>query len=164
MHRRQKNIYEITRRTKAIITRDTAYSRARILEGYKELDVKHRPEEILDNTCIKYGASLDGRRKSAKSLLRIFAKVPVPVIPQMGVYMIPTASAKSGDCVWISYYHIEFYEQRDDKTYIYFTDGTGLYVHVSESVFDLQYKRTSQLIAADHRLFLFENTYSSISR
>lgn len=65
--------------------------------------------------------------------------------------MVPTSSPKSLECAWISYFHVEGYEQRDDKTYIYFRDGTGIYVDVVESIFHNQMIRTGQLIAQINR-------------
>lgn len=156
---RKRPIYEIRQRTKAIITKDSAYSRALILDRHKERLVTYRPEEILRNSCLKYGASLEGRKEHVRDMLKINSNVPIPVDPSKGVYMIPTASAKRQDCVWISYYHIAYYEQRDDRTYIGFTDGTGLYVNTSVNKFDMQFKRTSQVIAGFHRSFIFGNKY-----
>ncbi|WP_246202492.1 competence protein ComK [Virgibacillus doumboii] len=148
-------IYIITQQTKAILSKDSPYYRSLIIEGQRERHSTYRPEQIIDHSCILYGSTLEGRRNAVKSTLKICSKVPVPVIPDKGVYMLPTSSTKNKDCVWISYYHIEDYEQRDDKTYVTFGDGTGLYVNTSESSFDLQYKRTSQLIARLNRSAFF---------
>src|SRR5699024_2058071 len=143
----------------AIITRDTTYSRARILDRNKVRDVHYKPEEILRHNCLKHGVSLNGRRDSVKKILKIQSKVPVPVIPYSGVYLMPTASIKRKDCVWVSYYHVDFFEQRDEKTYIRFIDGTGLYVNTSAAKFDMQRKRTSELIAYDLRTIAFGKKY-----
>lgn len=157
MKSRKRQIYEITHNTKAIITKETAYTRARILDKGRVRDVHYKPEEILEHNCLRHGVSLDGRRDSVRKILQIYNKLPVPVIPQLGVYLLPTASIKSKDCVWISYYHNDYFEQRDEKTYISFTDGTGLYVNTSATKFDMQRKRTSELIAHDHRITVFGN-------
>lgn len=149
------SVYIITQHTKAILTKDSAYYRSRIQEGQTERHSKYRPEEIIDHSCLLYGSTLDGRRAAVKKILKINSKVPIPVIPNKGVYMFPTSSTKNSDCVWVSFYQIENYEQRDDKTYIEFRDGTGLYVNASESSFDLQFKRTSQVIARLNRFVFF---------
>lgn len=149
------SVFIISQATKAIVAKDSAYYRSLILEGTSERHSLHKPEQILDNSCLLYGASLSGRRTAAKRILNVTSKVPVPVIPDKGLYMVPTSSTKSKDCVWFSYFHIDFYEQRDDKTYVAFIDGTGLYVNTSVSSFDLQCKRTCQLIVKQNHAVLF---------
>lgn len=150
-------VYIIGRQTKAIMTKDSAYYRSRILEITRERHSVHSPEQIIDNTCLLYGSTMKGRRESVKDLLKLNSKIPVPVIPEKGVYLLPTSSSKNKDNVWFSFYHIDQYEQRDDKTYVAFHDGTGLYVNTSEAAFDMQYKRTSQIIAKLNRSFFFGN-------
>ncbi len=161
MKKRKNLMYTITKHTKAIITKDSPYYRTKIIVGHKDRYSNLKPEEILRNSCLAYGVPMGGRIEAAKNVLNINSKVPFAVCRDKAIYMIPTASAKNKDCVWISYFHIAFYEQRDDKTYIVFTDGTGLFVNVSESQFDMQYKRTGQLIARDHRSVIFGSTYIS---
>lgn len=155
MDRSMTSVFIITQATKAIITKDSSYYRSLILEGSSERHSLHKPEQILDNSCLLYGSTFAGRRTAAKKILNVTSKAPVPVAPDSGLYMLPTSSTKNKDCVWFSYHHIDFYEQRDDKTYVAFTDGGGLYVNTSVSSFDLQYKRTSQVIVKQNRSLLF---------
>ncbi|MBP1948812.1 competence protein ComK [Virgibacillus litoralis] len=149
------SVYIITQQTKAILTHDSSYYRSRILETQRESHSIHRPEQIIDHTCLLYGSTLEGRRAAVKDILKINSKVPVPIIPGKGVFMLPTSSTKNKDCVWLSFYQIKGYEQRDGQTYIVFNDGTGLYVNTSEKSFDLQFKRTSQVIAQLNRSIFF---------
>ncbi|WP_404455748.1 competence protein ComK [Virgibacillus necropolis] len=149
------SVFIITRATKAIISKDSTFYRSLILEGKTERHSLHKPEQIIDNTCLLYGSTLSGRRTAVKDILKINSKIPVPVIPDNGVYMLPTSSTKSKDCVWLSYDHIDFYEQRGDKTFVAFTDGSGMYVNASESTLDMQHKRASQLIVKLNRSILF---------
>ncbi|TFJ92228.1 competence protein ComK [Lentibacillus salicampi] len=148
-------VYIIGRQTKAIMTKESAYYRSRIIEVSRERHSVHSPERIIDHTCLLYGSTMEGRRKSMKDLLKLNSKIPVPAIPDKGVYMLPTSSIKNKDNVWLSFYHIEHFEQRDDKTYITFHDGTGLFINTSENAFDMQYKRTSQIIAKLNRPRIF---------
>lgn len=148
-------VYIITRNTKAIMAKDSAYYRSLILEDKnKKFDV-HNPEYILDNNCLRYGSTLAGKKAAAQDILKCKSKLPIPVIPEKGVYMLPTSSARNKDCVWLSYYHITYYEQCDDKTYVGFHDGTGIYVNASEKTIDMQYKKTSQVIAMLNREVFF---------
>ncbi|TMN21968.1 competence protein [Lentibacillus cibarius] len=148
-------VYIISQQTKAILAKDASYYRSLILEVSRRRHSVYHPERIIDNTCVLNGATLEGRRGSVKRLLNVCSKVPVPVIQEQGVYMLPTASSKKKDNVWLSFYHIDYYEQRDDRTYVSFHDGTGLYVNTSRQTFDMQYKRTGELIAKLSRPFFF---------
>ncbi|GAA0436520.1 hypothetical protein GCM10008983_11540 [Lentibacillus halophilus] len=148
-------IYLISQQTKAIVTKDSAYYRSLILETSKEKHSAYRPEQIIDHACVLNGSTLEGRRKSVRKLLNVSSKVPVPVIPDQGVYMLPTASSKKKDNVWLSFYQIDSFEQRDDRTYVMFHDGSGLFVNTSVKAFDLQFKRTSQIIAKMNRSIFF---------
>jgi competence protein ComK len=146
MKKGSTSVYTITYHTKAIMNKESAYYRSLILEGKRERYGIHKPEQIIDNNCLIYGATLEGMRIAVKNILNSSSKLPIPISTEKGFYMIPTASTKKKDCVWVAYHHIKFYEQRDDKTYIAFNDGTGIYVNTSESTFDMQYKRMSQVI------------------
>ncbi|GGB52056.1 competence protein [Virgibacillus dakarensis] len=140
-------IYVITPQTKAILQKNSAYYRSRVLEIGRERSSIYRPEHILNHNCTINGATLSGRRAAVKHILKACSKLPIPVIPCKDVYMLPTASIKSRDCVWLSYYHVHYYEQRDNKTYVAFRDGSGLYVNASENAVDMQFKKASQVIA-----------------
>lgn len=152
-------VYIISRKTKAIMTQDSPYYRSRILEIGQEKQSVHSPEQIIDHSCILYGATLKGRRDSAKKRLKLNNKVPVPVIPEAYVYMLPTCSSRSKENVWLSICQIKQFDQEDNGTYVTFYDGTGLYVSTSESSLDMQYKRTSELMVKLNWRCFFGNDF-----
>lgn len=141
-------MYWINKNTKAIKVNKTGYFNTEIVENSREKFSIHDPITILDSNCIEYGSSLDGRYEYARKVLQSNSKLPVCIMPGQGIFMFPTKSTKKKDCVWIAYYHVERFEQRNSMTYIYFKDNTGMYVNISSNQFDLQMKRTSQVIAA----------------
>lgn len=138
--------YIISRQTKAIMNFFSPYYRAKIIEENGVYNSAHTIEEILDNNCTIHGADLQGRRKSVQQILAVISKLPLPVIPDLSVFMFPTASIKSKDCIWLAYHQVQDFEQQGKQTYIRFFDGTGIYVNASASTIDSQMKRTSQLI------------------
>src|SRR5699024_5181905 len=93
------SIFAITQNTKAIITNQSDYFKTVILEGKYKHYSTHRAEKILDVNCIHFGSSLTGRRTAVRNLFKIYNKIPVSVNPLQGVYMMPTSSVKSKDCV-----------------------------------------------------------------
>lgn len=143
--------YIVSVHTKAILNTDNTYYKARIYEGSQMWNHIHKAENILQHNCMLNGASLSGRRNYAKETLQSPVKLPIPVNPKMGIFMVPTSSPKSMECVWTSYYHVDTYMESDGQTYIYFRDGTGMYVDVSVSAFHNQMMRTAHLIAQLNR-------------
>jgi competence protein ComK len=150
-----KNNYVLSRRTLAVIPRENHEYRTRILEQDSEINSKQSPIFLLNQTCIKYGSTFDGRRKSTRILLKTDKKIPIPVIPQLGVYMIPTAAAASKRCVWLSYYRIKEYKEHNEQTIIFFDDGSYLPIDTPKKSFQRQYFLAGQLVAQLNRELLF---------
>lgn len=151
-----KFTYTITRETKAIIPLDRNYSRSRIFEGRSKPSSIYTPLQIIDHNCIIHGASWKERQLGVKNILNSNTKLPVPVSPDEGIFMMPTAAVKSRQCIWISYHHVKEYEQIGDQIYVHFHDGTGIFAKTTTQRFDNQYKRTSQVIVHFNRHILFE--------
>ncbi|API91796.1 hypothetical protein J32TS6_21940 [Virgibacillus pantothenticus] len=156
MKHRITSLYIISPHTKAIRWSEHNYYRSHILEAdMTETMSLHKPEQIIDNSCLIYGSTLEGRRIAVKDVLGSSSKLPIPVIPEKGVFMMPTASIKNKNNVWLAYHHIYGFERNDKGTYVVFYDGSELQLDISLNTFDLQYKRTSQLIVHMNRAFLF---------
>jgi competence protein ComK len=152
---RMERLYIISSDTKAIMRTASSYYRSKVLEGNEDKFSIKSPEQIIDNSCLLYGADLKGRKQAVRKILSTTSKLPVPISPTRGVFMFPTSSTKNKDCVWIAFHQVKFYEQRADRTYIGFFDDTGIYVNASENSIDAQYKRTSQVIVHYNRRILF---------
>lgn len=149
--------FVISQATKAIKNIDISnYYKTIILEGDEEYYAFDSAEKILDYSCIMNDSSLEGRRIAVKNRYQIHSKIPIPVIPDQGVYMMPTSSTTRKDCVWISFFHIKFYAAYKNKTYVAFIDGTDMVVNASVKSFDMQHKRTSQIIISQNRSLFFD--------
>lgn len=144
-------IYIIGKQTKAIMTKDASYYRTQILEEGRKRHSRYTLEQILDHNCKVGGLSdLKGRKRAVQEILKSASKLPIPINPSEGLFLMPTASLKNQNCVWLAYHQIKSYEGRDDKTFIGFHDGTGIYVNASVNIIDMQHKRTSQLVIYFH--------------
>ncbi len=148
-------VYRITKKTKLLTHADSNYYRSYIVEEEGEHYSVHRPEEIIGRNCLSYKASLEGRLDVVKGILKSSTKLPVPIFPEYGIFLMPTASIRNPSCVWIAYHQVHHYETYKKGTYIHFYDGTGYFVNITESAFDKQYKRTSQVIVHLNREKLF---------
>lgn len=145
----------ISPETKAISWCESAYFQSVLLEKGRTVKSTYSPLKIIDFTCIINGSTLKGRNEAVKRILNAATKLPIPISPQRGIYMFPTAAAKSQQCIWLAFEHIKGYEERNGMTYIEFNDGTGLFTEASLNTIDSQYKRTSHLIVQLNRKILF---------
>jgi competence protein ComK len=150
-----RRIYLINKETKAILTKDLDQCKAIIYEGQEVLKLPYPTKKILEESCLVNGASLQGRLDNSKHILQATHNLPIIVDRKNGIYFFPTASIKSEDCVWLAYHHIEKIIKSDDKTYVLFKDGTGIFVNASYYKVDRQKKLTSELIVQSNRDKLF---------
>ncbi|WP_158595142.1 competence protein ComK [Oceanobacillus piezotolerans] len=150
-----KRLYTITEETKIIRKNDSAYYRSHIIETTKEEPSPYSPTQIINLNCKKYGSTLDGRKEVVSDILKSSSKLPIPVVPQRGIFMIPTASVTSEKCIWVSYHQIKDYDESDDKTIIFFQDGTSTFLNVTPNIFDNQFKRSSQVVVHFFRHTIF---------
>ncbi|RKQ34349.1 competence protein ComK [Oceanobacillus halophilus] len=159
-----KHYYQITRRTKMIMSNDSTFYRSCIIEesyGYKAQETKEvytglKPLQIISFNCKLSGSTLSGRKEVVKDILKSSSKIPIPIIPQQGIYIFPTTSSKNKNCIWLSYRHIKNYEEYNkNQTIVTFIDGTSKIIHTSKAIFDKQYKRASQVIVYFNRNTLF---------
>lgn len=141
------SLYEISNQTKVIKLCQNGYYNTEILAINGKVYSSYHPKKILELNCLKFGSSLAGRISLVKKVLSSNSKLPIPVGPDNGIFMFPTTSERNEACIWLSYFQIKQYEEREDMTYVYFIDGTGMYVAISYNQFDSQIKRTSIVIA-----------------
>src|SRR5699024_11593461 len=112
---RTQGIYLINEKTKAIVTIKSDYYKTIIYEKDREIKSPFTATKILEESCIRYGASLKGRRATSKYLLNTNEKLPVAVDRDNGIYLFPTSALRSGDCVWLAYFHIKRSEEHTSE-------------------------------------------------
>jgi|SRR5690625_1140082 len=143
------NIYRIRQSTKAIISKTgSKTTKTYIYEDINKVPSPYSLQEILNKNCLEHGSSLEGRLNYAEHILRTSVKLPIIIHPGKRIFMIPTRSLSSAKSGVISYYQIQDYVATNKGTNILFHDGTRLEIDVSETSFNMQYKKTSQLIAS----------------
>jgi len=141
-------VYTINQRTKAILCTPELTTRTLIYEGSRKFQSIHCLKKILDVNCTSNGSSLKGRLQFAEHVLRTKIKLPVAVHPRLGIFMFPIRSLNAKKSGVIAYYQIKKYQPlSNNRTHIYFKDGSDLILDVSGASFDNQYKKTGQLIA-----------------
>lgn len=58
------------------------------------------PEELLEEVCLRYGSTMNGRIDAVKKKLRFMHRTPLVLIPQ-SVGVAPTISSKDPTCLWL---------------------------------------------------------------
>jgi len=147
-------LYWIHGKTQAIKSETKGIYKTKIIEENNIVRSHHKAITILEENCYAYGAGLQGRFGTVERILESRTKLPIPVEPILGFYFFPTTSKRNSDCIWLSYYHILRVGEMRNKSYICLRDNTVLHVKTSLNQLDKQIKRTSQVIAYYHYLFL----------
>ncbi len=139
-----------------IINENNGYYRTRIIETKNEFYSKYSPLQIIDFNCVEYGASFKGRCKTVHRILNSKSKIPIPIHPKGGIFFLPTVSMKNDNFVLISFFHVKEYVGIEKETYVTFENDMGYYITTSVRQFDLQMKRTSQVITYFLRLYFLD--------
>ncbi|GAC90208.1 ComK family protein [Anoxybacillus flavithermus NBRC 109594] len=118
----------------------------KVLEEDGEIIVKQKPMEIIEQSCLYYGASLRGRKDGARHIIGTSHKAPIAVEPTNEIFFFPTISPMNPQCVWLSHLHIRHHEHvQGGKTRITFSNGTIVELCISHHSFINQLHRTAQL-------------------
>ncbi|MGR3765909.1 competence protein ComK [Rossellomorea sp. NS-SX7] len=99
--------------------------------------------DLLDDVCMRNGASYDGRVKAVKHVLPYFRKTPVIISEDPYILAFPTMSPQHYECTWLFCYHIEKFSLINGKTYVNFKNGSLLEVSCSVKVLQTQLERAS---------------------
>jgi competence protein ComK len=99
--------------------------------------------DLLDDVCMRNGASYDGRVKAVKHVLPYFRKTPVIISEDPYILAFPTMSPQHYECTWLFCSHIENFSHTNGKTYVTFKNGSMLEVSCSVKVLRTQMERAS---------------------
>lgn len=129
----------------AIVPDEKNYYQTNIVEKDKEYSVSQLAYEIMDNVCLYYGSSYEGREKGSKNALGDSYKLPIIVNNSNHLIFFPTKSKKNHDCSWISLHAIDHFESKGKRSIVYLKNGKNLVVSVSYSSLKTQIMKASRL-------------------
>lgn len=154
--------YEITPLTMAVLYNksEDGMIKTFILEESREYIVHSSPTKIIDYACKFFGSSLKGRLEGTKDISKITHKAPIAIDPSSGMYFFPTASPTNQKCSWISHSHVEFVKPiNNDKTELFFKNGSRISIDVSYGSILNQVQRTAQFrFSLEHRMNIIKTT------
>lgn len=116
---------------------------------YSKLSAIH----LLNNACVRYASTLEGRIHAAKLMLNYMHKTPVIIAPNI-IGAFPTTSYKNVDCVWIFNHLFSVNELGDGISQIVFSNGMHTTVKASKRV----------LLKQQQRLHTMLNVFSNLER
>ena len=86
--------------------------------------VKKPVLSLLEEACLFYGSTLQGRTIAAKKILQIHQKVPILVSEKKETLWFPTVSATRDDCIWIHANEVVSYHAKGNRTSDCLSDNT----------------------------------------
>jgi len=137
------DFYEISEDTLAIVPYGKTSSK--IIEKDRELIVEETPMNIINNSCLYFGSSYEGRYSATKHLLGISYKSPIIIEESKNMIFFPTSSPRFLKCYWISLKNISKYHKYDNHSVILFDCGIKLEVPISYGSLDNQILRATRL-------------------
>jgi|SRR5690625_2563237 len=136
--------YKINKKTLALLPVRDVNCQTLVIRMDNDNYVQKDPFEVIKESCEKYLATYEGRRKVVKNQLGYQQKVVIPVWPRGNLFFFPTRSPKSPDNCWINGLQIDRLHETGEKgrTKIEFINGRKITVDVSKYVLNRQIERT----------------------
>lgn len=107
--------YSINKKTAAIMPAYEIEYESIVVEENEIYHVKKHPFKLIQENCLKNGASYDGRRRSIIYLTGFSRCVPVPINPRQDIFAFPTHSPKNDKCSWLFFRHLDRIKKTKDK-------------------------------------------------
>lgn len=101
-------------------------------EERKEINGNAR--KVVDQSCINFGSTLEGRMRAVAALTGYKYKAPVLVSEYQRVIMFPTLSYKDDECAWIALDHVLTMQPTEKGVAVIFDDETIEEFNVSKYV------------------------------
>lgn len=127
-------------KSKIVTTHGTYYSKMTV-------------HELLNNACIRYASTMEGRMQATRIFMKYPNKTPILIEPtEIGAF--PTMSYQRQDCVWLFNHPFVVEEFEKGKCLVTFPNGMSITVHVSKHI----------LLKQQQRLHFTLDTYRFIHR
>ena len=128
--------YIINDKTLAIVMIDKVT--CLIIEENSEFFINLSWLDIVNNSCLYYGSSYDGRVEASKNLLGKDYKLPIIVSEFYDILMFPIGSKQSDICTWICLNKIENYIVEENMVEFIFKCKRSYNVYVGKRSFESQ--------------------------
>lgn len=105
-----------------------------------------KPFDIIKHSCQYFGGDYESKRKGSRSIVGNKRKLPIVIEVTNHLFMFPTLSPNSKECIWISYEHVkDFHRTGPLEASILFYNKETHRFPVSCSTIEIQLFKTSFL-------------------
>ena len=136
--------YEINSETLLIMP--FSNGKSKIYEFDREFIINRISNDIINDSCLFFGSTLEGRREAVKNILGIDLKVPILIEDTRNIIFFPTANCIHKNAIWISYQNLLKYHKFDEfSTVLCFRNNKQITVNVRYNIIDNQVIRCMKL-------------------
>ena len=136
--------YEINKGTLAVVP--NAEIGSLVYEDDERYVINQTPFSIMEDSCMYFGSTYEGRKQGAKKILNAEYKIPIVVEDSNNLIVFPTTSPYSDDCCWISLKRVKNIEKIDaNNTKIIFDNNKEIIIDCSYRSLENQISRASRL-------------------
>lgn len=121
--------------------------KTRVIEQNKTFIVNKSTYDIMCDSCLYFGSSLEGRKKGTENMIGIRYKTPIIIEESNNIIFFPTESYKSQNCIWISLNNINRYYNLKNQSVIEFKNNKKIYLNLSYGIIENQILRSTRLDA-----------------
>ena len=100
-------------------------------------------KKILNESCINYGSSLNGRIKGSKYALKSKYKLPIIISEKEKLVFFPVK--EMGREIWVNFDMIKEVKRKNNGVVVCFKNGLSQEINVSYTVFNNQVLKASRL-------------------
>lgn len=138
--------------------------KSKIFENDRTFIVNEPTGNILKNSCLFFGSSIEGRRDAVKQILEVDMKVPIIVEDIKNMIFFPVSDCVKRNSIWVSYQNLLKYSKFNEfSTVIYFKCGKKVRVDAKYSLIDNQVIRCIKLETLINKRKAFLNLETVIS-
>ena len=114
------------------------YSSTKVIERSREFVVHKFWQDILQDSCLYYGASLQGRIEASRDILQKGYKVPIVVSELHKLVLFSLGKQTDCECMWISLKNICSYSVEKGNIHFYFDSEKELIIRIGKETFEAQ--------------------------
>ncbi len=112
-----------------------------------KIETKEHITKILDESCLYYGSSLEGRIKSSKYLTKLSSKVPIILNEKENLILFPIYSMRNEVGLWFIYNNIMNYRKVKKYVEVTFKNNEKVLFLISYNIFYNQMLKCGNLLA-----------------
>ena len=138
------NNYIINKETLLIIP--YGKRKSKVFEYDRNFIINEATGNIIKNSCLFFGSSLEGRREAVKYILNVDMKVPILVEDIKNMIFFPVSNCINKNSIWISYQNLlKYYKFNEFSTVLYFKSNKEIKIDVKYNLIDNQVIRCIKL-------------------